>query len=146
MSKQQEKTTDGVEYLEVLFPGETIDMGHGYVVNVRPLSLENLKEVITAFNKIVDLYREGKDASAMIFVAFEEVMELLPLCIDKSMSEIPSGFAPELLEAFIRQNLAHDVVGKWTALVRTLTEEIPKLLKEKSPDQSLSKKEALDTK
>lgn len=117
---------DGKAYLAVLFPGEQVDIGEGEEVTVRPLSLENLKDVVESFQRIVVFYREGHDAATIIFKAFKEVMELLPFCIDRPMSQIPSGAAPDLLEAFLRQNLADEVLGKWTALIQTMVAELQK--------------------
>jgi hypothetical protein len=117
---------DGKAYLAVLFPGEQVEIGEGEIVTVRPLSLENLKDVVESFQKIVTFYREGNDAATIIFKAFKEVMELLPFCIDRPMRDIPSGVAPDLLEAFLRQNLSDEVLGKWTALIQTMMSELQK--------------------
>lgn len=127
MAKPVKKTDpDGKAYLAVLFPGEQVDIGEGEVVTVRPLSLENLKDVVESFQRVISFYREGNDAATIVFRAFKEVMELLPFCIDRPMNEIPSGAAPDLLEAFLRQNLADEVLGKWTALVQTMVGELQK--------------------
>ena len=126
MAKPAQAETDGKEYLAVLFPGEEVDIGEGVMVTMRPLTLENLKDVVDAFQTVVGIYRSGKDSTTVIFKAFKEVMELLPYCMDRSMDEIPSGAAPDLLEAFLRQNLAEDVLGKWTALIQTMGEELGK--------------------
>jgi hypothetical protein len=138
---------DGKAYLAVLFPGEQVDIGEGESVTVRPLSLENLKDVVESFQRVISYYREGNDAATIVFKAFKEVMELLPFCIDRPMNEIPSGAAPDLLEAFLRQNLADEVLGKWTALVQTMVGELQKRVPDMIPavNQSVTK-EGSDTK
>jgi hypothetical protein len=137
---------DGKAYLSVLFPGEQVDIGEGEMVTVRPLSLEHLKDVVESFQRIVSFYRAGDDAATIVFKGFKEVMELLPLCIDREMSEIPSGAAPDLLQAFLSQNLAEEVLGKWTALVQTMVGELQKRVPNMpAMDQSLMT-EGSDTK
>lgn len=126
MAETAKAETDGKEYLAVLFPGEEVDIGGGTIITVRPLTLENLKDVVDAFQKVVTIYRSGEDSTTIIFNAFKEVMELLPYCIDREMKTIPSGAAPDLLEAFLRQNLAEEVLGKWTALIQTMGKELGK--------------------
>jgi hypothetical protein len=144
---KQTPSLDDKAVLSILFPSEEVEIGGGKVVTVRPLSLEHLKDVLESFQKVISFYQAGDDAPTILFKGFKEVMELLPFCIDVPMGHIPSGYAPDILEAFLRQNLAEDTLGKWTALIQTLNGELQKRFPSlRDLNQSESNPEVLDTK
>ena len=120
---QQKKGTE----LDVLFPTQEVDLGNGQTVIVRPLTLEDLPKVIDAFGKIMQLADEKKPPADMAMAGMGELLQILPLCIDRKPSEIPSTILPDLIEVLIEQNLTEAVVGKWTTLIQKVSEKMPDL-------------------
>jgi hypothetical protein len=109
---------DAGNELDTLFPGKEVALGDDQAVVVRPLSLESLPKVAKAFGKIMRLAETGTLPSELAVAGMEELLQILPFCIDRPANEIPSTVVPEIIEIVIDQNLTDDVVGKWQALIQ----------------------------
>ena len=112
--------------LELLFPGKevVIKIGDQEVpVEVTPLSLEDLPKVAQAFGRLMKLAESGAIKPAEIAAkGLEELLLLIPYCIDHPPKAIPATQVPDLLEVIIEQNITEEVVGKWKSLVQKLAE------------------------
>jgi len=107
--------------LNVLFPGEEVDIGGGVKVTVRPLSLPHLPKVINAFSSLMSKAEAGMPPSELAVNGMLDLVELLPFCLDLQSEEIPVTALPDILEKVIEQNVSDAVVGKWQALIPKLT-------------------------
>lgn len=138
--------------LNVLFPGKSVPLPDGSVVNVTPLSLKDLPKVVEAFGTIMKLATEqarsekkvtktptkkktasdkldksAESAYAEIAAAgMKELLQILPYCIDRQPEEIPFEAVPEIITIVIEQNVTDSAIKKWTALVQTLAGLLPK--------------------
>ena len=125
------KSTADVD-LKSLFPGTEIRYGKGDddVVTIRPLPMSELPEAIDVFAGIFEeMWGTGGDnpdadvpISNMIKAGkkvFRDIIKLLPVCLDKPLTELPTSITPQLIEAFVRQNVV-DVWGNWEALADTI--------------------------
>ena len=110
--------------LEVLFPGQevVIKIGDKEVpVMVTPLSLEDLPKVAKSFGSLMKLAESGQFLPSEIAAkGLEELLLLIPYCIDLSPKSVPATQVPDLLEVVIEQNITEEVVGKWMSLVQKL--------------------------
>jgi hypothetical protein len=112
--------------LEVMFPGKAVPIMIGDQAvdcNVSPLSLEDLPKVAQAFGRLMK-YAEGDELlpSEIAAKGLEELLLLIPYCIDLPPSKVPATQVPDILEVIIEQNITEDVVGKWMGLVQRLVE------------------------
>lgn len=119
------KSTDNVK---TLFPQETIQFGEEETDSVvmSPLPMSELPGAIDAFAGIFEeLYQEGSEefsASSMAMAGkklFSDILNLLPKCADRPLSDIPASATPKMIHVFIRQNVL-DVWGNWQALASDL--------------------------
>jgi len=124
------KEDDRARVLEVVFPGRTIPLAEGEdspSVTLRPLSLKDLPGVLKVFEKLVHT-ASAVDPAVLAITCLEDILKLLPLCMDRQLEDIPAHIAPVLVAEFIKQNISMEIVGKWTGLL----EEIGSLLKEQA--------------
>ena len=110
--------------LEVMFPGKevVIKVGEQVVpVWVTPLSLEDLPKIAQVFGRLMK-YAEADEykPSEIAAKGLEELLLLIPYCIDLPPSKVPATEVPDLLEVIIEQNITEEVVGKWMSLVQKL--------------------------
>ena len=113
--------------LEVLFPEREVIIKLGEVeipVLVSPLSLEDLPKVAKAFGRLMEL-AEGKVLSNSELAAkgLEELLLLVPYCIDLPPNRVPASQVPDILEVVVEQNITDEIVGKWMGLVQKLVEK-----------------------
>ena len=131
--------------LEVMFPGKDVPIAIGdQVVKVRvsPLSLEDLPKVAQAFGRLMKL-AEGNELQPSEIAAkgLEELLLLIPYCIDLPPSQVPATEVPSLLEVIIEQNITEEVVGKWMGLVQKLVESTGRKMEDiKSLGETVAKK------
>ena len=125
---------DAGNELDVLFPGKEASIGGDQTVTVRPISLENLPQVAKSFGKIMRMAELGTLPSELAVAGMEELLQILPYCIDRSPAEIPSTAVPDIIQIVLEQNVTEDVVGKWQALIQ----RIVKLQGSEAEDQSKS--------
>jgi hypothetical protein len=120
--------------LNVLFPEQEVDLGHGVVVKVTPLPLKDLPKVAEAFGVLMGMAERGLGPAQLASMAFGEVAKLIPYCIDYDWAQIPAASAPPLLEVIVEQNITDEVIKNWTALVEKVSkmQEIKGLV---APDQ-----------
>lgn len=137
--------------LDVLFPAKEIKLADDSVVNVRPLSLEDIPKVTTSLGRLISFAAslsktapagEDADFSHLITVGADELMSLIPYCVDRDVKLIPFSCFPEIMLIVIEQNITEESVGKWAALAKLLAgrmginlEELAGALKAKSPLQ-----------
>lgn len=112
--------------LEVMFPEREVIIkigGKEIPVLVTPLSLEDLPKVAQAFGRLMKLAEGGELSSAEIAArGLEELLLLIPYCIDLPPKQVPATEVPDLLEVIIEQNITEEIVGKWGSLVQKLIE------------------------
>ena len=113
--------------LEVMFPEREVVIKIGeeeVVVLVTPLSLEDLPKIAQAFGRLMKL-AEGAELSSAEIAAkgLEELLLLIPYCIDLPPKQIPATEVPDLLEVIIEQNITEEIVGKWGSLVQKLVNQ-----------------------
>ena len=120
--------------LKILFPEETVDIGDGVQVTIRPFPVSVLPKVTAAFRRILSSVQNGGQPQDMVFVCIDEIMEILRYCIDKDLEEIPASAFPDLAQKFIEQNVSDDVVGKWISLFESVA-TIPGLTTEESGNE-----------
>jgi hypothetical protein len=131
--------------LEVLFPGKEVPIKVGdqeVKVKVSPLTLEDLPKVAQAFGRLMK-YAEGGEflPSEIAAKGLEELLLLIPYCIDLPPSHVPATEVPDILEVIIEQNITEDVVGKWMSLVQKLVKNTGSQMAEmKSLGETISKK------
>lgn len=110
--------------IEVMFPDKEVVIkvgGKDVHVLVTPLSLEDLPKVAQAFGRLMKYADEAELSSAEIAAkGLEELLLLIPYCIDLPAKQVPATQVPDLLEVIIEQNMTEEVVGKWGSLVRKL--------------------------
>ena len=110
--------------LEVMFPGRevVITIGDQEVpVMVTPLSLHDLPKVAQGFGRLMRLAEGGGLVPSEVAArGLEELLLLIPYCIDLPPEKIPATQVPDLLEVIIDQNITEEVVGKWMSLVQKL--------------------------
>ena len=127
--------------IEVLFPGKEVVIKIGDVevpVLITPLSLLDLPKVAQAFGRLMKLAESGgKEFSSAELAArgLEELLSLIPYCINLPPEKIPATEVPDILEIVIEQNITSDVVGKWGSLVQKLVEVTGDKLK-KAPSET----------
>lgn len=120
MTKEKPKKKD---VLETMFPDKEVTLPDGSKVTVAPLSLEHMPKVMRSFREILKLATQpDKDFTDIGVEAIAEVMELIPYCIDRPASEIPSASIPEIINIVIDQNVSDDSLGKWKALANRMLE------------------------
>ena len=112
--------------LDVMFPGKVVPITIGdqeVNCNISPLSLEDLPKIAQAFGRLMK-YAEGGELSPSEIAAkgLEELLLLIPYCIDLPPSKVPATEVPGILEVIIEQNITEDVVGKWMGLVQKLVQ------------------------
>lgn len=120
--------------LSVLFPEASVDLGHGFIAKVTPLSLKDLPKVADAFGVLMGMAERGLGPAQLASMAFGEVAKLIPYCINQDWAKIPAALAPPILEKIVEQNITDEVIKNWTALVEKISEmqEIKGLV---APDQ-----------
>ena len=123
--------------LDVLFPDETVKLGKVEVV-MRPLPLDQIKNVMTHFHKVFELMLEhGKSGAKKLtdtknleigLDVIGDALQLLPLCLFKKQAngeviplEIPGNRLPikvayDLMPLFLEQNVPEDMLGEFKAL------------------------------
>jgi len=110
--------------LEILFPGKVVPITIGdqeVDCNVSPLSLEDLPKIAQAFGRLMKVAEGGElSPSEIAAKGLEELLLLIPYCIDLPPSKVPASQVPGILEVIIEQNITEDVVGKWMGLVQKL--------------------------
>jgi hypothetical protein len=106
------------DVLDVMFPEREVSLAEGQTLKVRPLSLEDLPKVAKAFGKVLNLTEAGKSPADIAISGLEEILQIIPYCIDRPPSEVPSTAVPEIIEIVIDQNITDDAVGKWQALIQ----------------------------
>jgi hypothetical protein len=120
MTKEKAKKKD---VLETMFPDKEVTLPDGSKVLVTPLSLEHMPKVMRSFREILKLATQpDKDFTDIGIEAIAEVMELIPYCIDRPASEIPSASIPEIINIVIDQNVSDESLGKWKALADRMIE------------------------
>ena len=110
--------------LDVMFPGKVVPIKIGdqeVECTVTPLMLEDLPKIAQAFGRLMK-YAEAKELlpSEIAAKGLEELLLLIPYCIDLPPSKVPATEVPGILEVIIEQNITEDVVGKWMGLVQKL--------------------------
>lgn len=112
--------------LEVMFPDKEVVIKVGdkeLAVLITPLSLEDLPKVAQAFGRLMKLAEGGELHPAELAArGLEELLLLVPYCINLPAKQVPATEVPDLLEVVIEQNITEDVVGKWMSLVQKLVE------------------------
>ena len=128
--------------LEVMFPGREVVItigGKEVPVMVTPLSLQDLPKVAQGFGRLMRLAETGGLVPSEIAArGLEELLLLIPYCIDLPPNKVPATQVPDLLEVIIEQNITEEVVGKWTSLVQKLVKSTGQDVKGLS--ETLSKK------
>lgn len=126
------KKTDPIK---TLYPG-TIEIAvSDEVFSIRPLKIREFPLVSKAVTKILKQTQEGKSVEQMLSSGFEEVLEVLKVCVDKPIDDVPIGYLPVFLQAFLDQNITgEDVLGNWRSLIQSLVglvdQVAPQLAKE----------------
>ena len=128
--------------LNVLFPEKEVPLGDGSVLTVKPLSLKDLPKVVSAFGTIMKLATEQVDSSVktkkksakpvegayaeIAAAGMEELLKILPYCIDRKPEEVPLEVVPEVILIVLEQNITDAAIKKWVALAQTIAELLPK--------------------
>lgn len=117
--------------LDVLFPDREVTLSNGNKVTVHPLMLNDLPKVIRVLAKI---FQKAKDVPEsengeknyldLVISASEDVMELVPFCVDGGTSSITLADAPGVIEIILDQNLTDEALGKWTALIQKVAGQL----------------------
>ena len=125
--KQEEKST-----LDILFPGEEVEIIPGFKVKIRPLMMSDLPKAINAIESLLikaEALKGDQEAYAdkfkfgthLIKEGLAELLELIPLCTDTPLDRIPAiAGVPILIEKFIEQNMNAAIRAKWSALIQQL--------------------------
>ncbi len=120
-------TTKEASPVKVMFPKDEVELWPGNTVNVRPLSLEDLPQVIEQFKTIMDHY-EGMEKLTPIEIGStvaNSLIDILPFCTGLQAKDIPIHKIPELIEIVQRQNFPPESLGKWKALYAEMAKFLP---------------------
>uniref|UniRef100_A0A6M3X5A9 Uncharacterized protein n=1 Tax=viral metagenome TaxID=1070528 RepID=A0A6M3X5A9_9ZZZZ len=127
--------------LNVLFPEKEVPLPDGSVLKVTPLSLKDLPKVVRAFGTIMKLATEQSGAfdkakkskkpvegayAEIAIAGAEELLQILPYCIDRKPEEVPLEVVPDVISIVIEQNVTDVAVKKWVALAQKVTGLLPK--------------------
>lgn len=122
--------------LDILFPSRKVHLTDGRVVEMRPIPIKDLPELMNSFTLLLSLKTQGLNNIEMLAVGLDSVIELMNhTLVDTSMESMSIADAPFLLDEFIEMNLNETVLGKWQALVSRLGTMFP-VLKDAMPRQS----------
>lgn len=102
--------------LENLFPSKEIPLYGKKHVTVRPIPVSKLGDIIDVITPLLDpgnKLLEAKDAAAMVAT---HAMDMLPICVDKPVEEIPIAVLPDIIDAILDFNFPIDTLKKWLAL------------------------------
>lgn len=102
--------------LEQLFPAKKIPLYGKKEVTVKPIPLSEVSSIIGVITPLLDPDNKllaVKDAAAM---AATHIMDLLPICVDVPLEEIPVAVLPEVIDAILDFNFPIDTLKKWLAL------------------------------
>jgi hypothetical protein len=72
--------------------------------------------------KLAESKGEEFSSAEIAAMGLEELLSLIPYCINLPPEKIPATEVPDILEVVIDQNITEDVVGKWGSLVQKLVE------------------------
>jgi hypothetical protein len=103
--------------LEILFPERKVELAPNIFVTLRPLSIEDIPRVMTAFVSLISRIRAGTTPEMIAIHAMADVLAVLPLCVDREISKIPATKFSEVIKVFLEQNITEEVVKNWTALL-----------------------------
>ena len=127
--------------LNVLFSEKEVPLSDGSVLTVKPLSLKDLPKVVSAFGTIMKLATEQVDSSVktkksvkpvegayaeIAAAGMEELLKILPYCIDRKPEEVPLEVVPEVILIVLEQNITDAAIKKWVALAQKIAELLPK--------------------
>lgn len=112
----------GMGELEILFPHAEVKCPDGSTIKVTPLMLEDLPKVLDSFTSIINMVESGTPPAAIALAGLKELLEIMPYCVDRPKSEVPSAVVPHVLGYMLKQNLATDTLGKWQALIQLLSD------------------------
>jgi hypothetical protein len=110
------------DVLEVMFPEKEVDLGSKRKITVSPVSLEDLPKIAKSFGKVLSMAETGKSPAEIAITGLEEILQIIPYCIDIPPKEVPSTAVPEIIEIVIEQNITEESVGKWSALIQKAIE------------------------
>jgi len=120
--------------LGTMFPGVQVTLSNKETIVVTPIMLSDLPKVLDAVDRIMELMGQTPTPTAgataeeleerkkavyvqLVTKGMRELLDILPFCIDKPLTEIPATEAlPELITALIEQNFSELTRGKWMAL------------------------------
>lgn len=126
-------STSSQRDLRTMFPGVQVMLSNKETIVVTPIMLSDLPKVLDAVDRIMELMGQTPIPSAesveaaeerkkavyvqLVTKGMRELLDILPYCIDKPLTEIPATEAlPELITALIDQNFSELTRGKWMAL------------------------------
>jgi len=126
-SSKEEKSN-----LDILFPGEEVEIIEGYKIKIRPIMMSDLPRAIDAIEKLLEKAESLKSdelayndkfkfGARLIKEGLTELLELIPLCIDTPLEKIPAiAGLPIIVEKFIEQNMNAAIRSKWAALIQQI--------------------------
>jgi len=116
--------------LDVMFPGEEVELWPDRKVRVRPLFLEDIPKVLDLFTGLIEDYKETKSLSPgqIADKISKSLIKIAPLCIreldsDESVEAryIPLAKVPDIVDIVRKQNFPPESLGKWKALFTEAT-------------------------
>lgn len=102
--------------LEQLFPSKEIPLYGKKKVTVKPIPLSEISGIIGVITPLLDPDNKllaAKDAAAMVAT---HIMDLLPLCVDTPIDQIPIAVLPDVIDAILDFNFPIETLKKWLAL------------------------------
>lgn len=130
--------------LGILFPGEEVELEPGRKARVRPLSLEDIPDILGAFSNIMG-NREGLSKMTPIEIGSamsRSIIKLIPYCVREPHSDdeipakdIPLLKVPQIVELIRSQNFPPESVGKWKALFLEVAGHLTEQSGKKQPSE-----------
>ena len=102
--------------LEILFPGEAIELAPGVKLTIRPLTMDKIPLLIGSIMRINDLVEMGLGMDQIGAELATDLIQLAPHCMDIPLEKIPVAFAPQIIKALFKVNVTPDMLGNWKAL------------------------------
>lgn len=125
--------------LEILFPGETLQLTPDLSVTIKPLTMDRIPLVIQSIFRINEMVEADLTTEQIAGALVEDMLAIAPYCMDIDIRKLPVAFAPQIIKALFRVNVTPDMLGNWKALstdMETLKGVIGLQEKEKSSEQT----------